>query len=67
MNDLVKKWQEISRRDDCFNHMVPSDVRQLLAEIEHLQVIIIEAKRLIGFMTNEKIAEASRLLEKGAN
>jgi len=37
MSDLVKEFKEISRRDDCFKHMVPSDVRMMLAEIERLR------------------------------
>ena len=35
--DLVKRWKEAARRDDLFNHMVPSDVRQLVGEIERLR------------------------------
>jgi len=35
--DLVKRWKEAARRDDLFDHMVPSDVRLLLMEIEALR------------------------------
>ena len=35
--DLVKQWKEAARRDDLFDHMVPSDVRQLIGEIEQLR------------------------------
>lgn len=31
--DIVEQWTELSRRDDLFNHMVPSDVRMMLGEI----------------------------------
>ncbi len=37
MVDLVKQWKEAARRDDLFDHMVPSDVRQLVGEIERLR------------------------------
>ncbi len=37
---LVKQWKEAARRDDLFDHMVPSDVRQLVAEIEWLQTAL---------------------------
>ena len=37
MTDLVEKWKEAARRDDLFNHMVPSDVRQLIGAIERLR------------------------------
>ncbi len=37
--------------------------RKLSAENSTLRRIITEARRLIGFMTNEKIAEAARLLD----
>lgn len=39
--DLVEKFTEISRQDDCFNHMVPSDVRELLSEIRRLRDALI--------------------------
>ena len=29
----VAEWQEFARRDDCLDQMVPSDLRQLVAEI----------------------------------
>jgi len=32
--DLVKRWKEAAKRDDVLDVMVPSDVRQLVAEIE---------------------------------
>ena len=35
--DLVAEFQEISRRDDCFDIMVPSDVRMLIGEIVSLR------------------------------
>ena len=35
--DIVDEFTEISRQDDCFRHMVPSDVRRLLGEIERLR------------------------------
>lgn len=37
MSDIVEEFQEISRRDDCFKHMVPSDVRRMLGEIARLR------------------------------
>ena len=37
MVDLVKQWKEAARRDDLFDHMVPSDVRLLVQEIERLR------------------------------
>lgn len=37
MADLVKQWKEAARRNDLFDHMVPSDVRQLIGEIERLR------------------------------
>ena len=42
MNKLVTKWRTISRQDDCFYHMVPSDVRVLLSEIEKLSDLLVE-------------------------
>lgn len=39
MVDLVKQWKEAARRDDLFDHMVPSDVRLLVKEIERLKAI----------------------------
>lgn len=30
-------WKEFSRRDDCLDEMVPSDLRMLIGEIERLQ------------------------------
>ena len=38
MIDLVEKWKEAARCDDLFNHMVPSDVRLLVQEIERLRI-----------------------------
>ena len=35
--DIVDEFTEISRQDDCFRHMIPSDVRRLLGEIERLR------------------------------
>ncbi len=37
MADIVEKWKDAARRDDLFDHMVPSDVRELIAEIERLR------------------------------
>ena len=37
MTDLVERWKLAARRDDLFDHMVPSDVRQLVGEIERLR------------------------------
>ncbi len=37
MADLVEKWKMAARRDDVLNIMVPSDVRELVGEIEQLQ------------------------------
>ncbi len=47
MVDLVKQWKEAARRDDLFNHMVPSDVRQLVGEIERLGEVIREIARIV--------------------
>lgn len=40
MSDIVERFTEISRRDDCFDHMVPSDVRQMLGDITRLRAQI---------------------------
>jgi len=40
MTDLVKQWKLLTRQDDLFNHMVPSDVRQLVGDIERLRELI---------------------------
>ncbi len=45
MTDIVERFHEISRRDDCFDHMVPSDVRELLGEIERLRAGLLEIRR----------------------
>lgn len=29
----LEEWREFARRDDCLDHMVPSDLRQLIAAI----------------------------------
>ncbi|MBO6508744.1 MAG: hypothetical protein JJ979_09755 [Roseibium sp.] len=29
----LNEWRELARRDDCFERMVPSDLRQLIAAI----------------------------------
>ena len=47
MVSLVTKWKEAARRDDLFNHMVPSDVRLLIKEIERLQCIEAIVKRFL--------------------
>ena len=44
MVDLVKQWKEAARRDDLFDHMVPSDVRLLVKEIERLRKIEVAAQ-----------------------
>lgn len=44
--DLVKRWKEAARRDDLFDHMVPSDVRLLLKEIEALRERVAELHKL---------------------
>ena len=50
MIDLVEKWKLAARRDDLFNHMVPSDVRLLVGEIERLRIILTGlAKRHEGY------------------
>ncbi len=49
-HELVTKWRDISRQDDCFNHMVPSDVRVMLGVIEGLSSInadLLEALKAI--------------------
>ena len=43
MDDLVKQWKEAARHDDLFDHMVPSDVRLLVKEIERLRALLDEA------------------------
>jgi hypothetical protein len=29
----LHEWRELARRDDCFDLMVPSDLRQILAAV----------------------------------
>jgi len=40
MVDLVEKWKETARRDDLWRIMVPSDVRELIMEIEKLRAAL---------------------------
>ena len=53
MNDLVKQWKEAARRDDLFDHMVPSDVRQLLSEIERLRDLL---RRTLDVVESDEFA-----------
>lgn len=55
MVDLVKRWKEAARRDDLFDHMVPSDVRQLVKEIERLRQALADAHGLL--VSYEKAAD----------
>ena len=48
MGDIVERFTEISRRDDCFDHMVPSDVRLMLKEIVRLRADLAEAGDVIS-------------------
>ena len=59
MTDLVERWKLAARRDDLFDHMVPSDVRQLVGEIERLRVALFE----ISDRCDEAGQIASRALE----
>jgi len=36
----LTEWREWSKRDDAMNLFVPSDIRQMLAEIDRLQTQI---------------------------
>lgn len=33
----LQEWQEFARRDDCLERMVPSDLRQVVGEVERLR------------------------------
>ncbi len=46
MVDLVKQWKEAARRDDVLASMVPSDIRQLVGEIERLRAALKRLKKL---------------------
>jgi len=48
MADLVERFTEISRRDDCFDHMVPSDVREMLGEITLLRASLGDLVTWVG-------------------
>ena len=50
MSDLVKQWKEAARRDDLFDHMVPSDVRQLIGEIERLRAALELAEEAVKML-----------------
>ena len=53
--DLVKKWKMLARQDDLFDHMVPSDVRVLIQEIERLQKIEKEHINLMHDVGNKNL------------
>lgn len=56
--DLVAQWKEAARLDDLFDHMVPSDVRQLIGEIERLRAECTQLKaQQKELLTNRKIYE----------
>ena len=42
MSQLADKWREFAKRDDCLDpgHMVLSDVRRLVAEIDDLEAAL---------------------------
>ena len=61
MTNLVKKWKLLARRDDLFtHHMVPSDVRQLIGEIERLRVCLewLDQRNRLGIGVHERIQAA---------
>ena len=36
-SEQLQEWIKVSRRDDCFDRLVPSDVRLMLGEIDRLR------------------------------
>lgn len=36
-DETLAQWKEWASRDDAFNHFVPSDIRELIWEVERLQ------------------------------
>ena len=61
MTDIVERFRELSHRDDCLDHMVPSDVREMLSEIERLRSDLMDRERTISFLTGT-ISDARRIL-----
>ncbi len=46
--DTFRDWLELSRRDDCLDKLVPSDIRLMLGEITRQRREIIELKHAIA-------------------
>jgi hypothetical protein len=36
----IEEWQEFARRDDCLDRMVPSDLRQIVAQVNRLRACL---------------------------
>ena len=44
--ETLQKWTDWSKRDDCFTLFVPSDIRQMLGQIERQQRDHVGAHRM---------------------
>jgi hypothetical protein len=51
--DQLDEWREFTKRDDACDHMVPSDVRALIGEIERLRNECGKLKMEIASMEND--------------
>ena len=50
MSQLADKWRLPARRDEVLETMVPSDIRQLVGEIDRLEIVLerIATQRMIS-------------------
>jgi len=64
---VLDKYLEVARRDDCFKILVPSDVRRLLGEIARLRAEIekMRAERDGAFERAAKIADKAAMMFDG--
>lgn len=66
MTDIVARFKEQSYRDDCCEKMVPSDVREMLGEIERLRNMLDRVSHLNSFRElNDILPEVRAMLVKG--
>ena len=60
--DTLNDWSELSKRDDCMNRLVPSDIRLMLGEIDRLRAEISWLKR--EHIPRPSIAEMRAMLDE---
>lgn len=60
---LLLEWQRKARRDDCFTSydaFVPSDIRQMIGEIQRLRKTVSDAQAWIERVKETGISEQPR-------